>query len=177
MQLPLQLVMRDIPHSEAIEAKIRQKAERLDRFYDKIMSCRVVVETPQRHQNQGKLYSVRIDVTVPGSELVVNRDKDEDIYVAIRDAFDAMGRKLEDYGRQQRGDIKTHDMELHGRIARLFKEEGYGFIETLDGREFYFHRANLAHQDFDQINVGEGVAFIEEMGNEGLQANRVSVRK
>ena len=177
MQLPLQLVMRDVPHSEAVEAKIRQKAERLDRFYDKIMSCRVVVESPQRHQHQGKLFTVRIDVTVPGSELVVNRDKDEDIYVAIRDAFDAMGRKLEDYGRQQRGDIKAHDMELHGRVARLFKEEGYGFIETLDGREFYFHRNNLAHQDFDQINIGEGVAFVEEMGNEGLQANRVSVRK
>lgn len=177
MKLPFELVMRDIPHSDAIEAHIQKKAEKLDTFYDKIMRCRVVVEAPHRHQHQGKLFNVRIDVTVPGAELVVNRDKDEDVYVAIRDAFNAMGRKLEDFGRRQRGDIKAHDAELHGRIAKLFKDEGYGFIETSDGRELYFHRANLAHEDFDQLDIGEGVNFIEAMGGEGPQANRVSVHK
>jgi len=68
----------------------------------------VVVEMPQRHKHQGKLHSVRIDLTVPGAELVANHTQHEDVYVAIRDAFDAMSRQLEDYARKQRGEVKTH---------------------------------------------------------------------
>lgn len=108
MQIPLQVTLKDMPQSEAVESRIREKAEKLSRFYDRIMSCRVVVETPQRHQHQGKLYSVRIDLTVPGAELVANRAQDEDVYVAIRDAFVAITRQLEDFVRRQRGDVKTH---------------------------------------------------------------------
>lgn len=108
MQIPLQVTLKDMPQSEAVESRIREKAEKLSRFYDRIMSCRVVVETPQRHQHQGKLYSVRIDLTVPGAELVANRAQDEDVYVAIRDAFVAITRQLEDFARRQRGNVKTH---------------------------------------------------------------------
>ena len=108
MQIPLQVTLKDMPQSEAVESRIREKTEKLSRFYDRIISCRVVVETPQRHQHQGKLYSVRIDLTVPGAELVVNRAQDEDVYVAIRDAFVAITRQLEDFARRQRGDVKTH---------------------------------------------------------------------
>ena len=108
MQVPLQLTLKDMPQSEAVESRIREKAEKLGRFYDPIISCRVVVETPQRHQHQGKLYSVRIDLTVPGAELVANRAQDEDVYVAIRDAFVAITRQLEDFARRQRGEVKSH---------------------------------------------------------------------
>lgn len=108
MQVPLQVTLKDMPQSEAVESRIRDKAEKLGRFYDRIISCRVVVETPQRHQHQGKLYSVCIDLTVPGAELVANRAQDEDVYVAIRDAFVAITRQLEDFVRRQRGDMKSH---------------------------------------------------------------------
>lgn len=108
MQIPLQIVVRDMPPSEAVEARIREKAQKLESFYDRITSCRVVVDLTQRHQHQGKLHSVRIDLSVPGAELVVNRVEHEDVYVAIRDAFNAIGRKLEDFSRRQRGDVKTH---------------------------------------------------------------------
>lgn len=108
MQIPLQVTLKDMPQSDAVESRIREKTEKLSRFYDRIMSCRVVVETPQRHQHQGKLYSVRIDLTVPGAELVANRAQDEDVYVAIRDAFVAITRQLEDFARRQRGEVKTH---------------------------------------------------------------------
>ncbi|MHB8535333.1 MAG: ribosome hibernation-promoting factor, HPF/YfiA family [Sulfuricaulis sp.] len=108
MQVPLQVTLKDMAQSEAVESRIREKTEKLGRFYDRIISCRVVVETPQRHQHQGKLYSVRIDLTVPGAELVVNRAQDEDVYVAIRDAFVAITRQLEDFARRQRGEVKTH---------------------------------------------------------------------
>ncbi|MDA8093202.1 MAG: HPF/RaiA family ribosome-associated protein [Betaproteobacteria bacterium] len=177
MQIPLQITFKDVGPSEAIEAHIREKAEKLELFYDRIMGCRVVVGMIQKHQHQGKLYNVRIDVTVPGGEFVINRDRAEDIYVALRDGFDAAKRKLEDYARRQRGDTKLHELELHGRIARLFREEGYGFIAADDGHELYFHRYNVVRPDFEDLKEGTEVVFIEEMGGEGPQANRVSVGK
>lgn len=108
MTVPVQITLRDMPHSEAVETKIREKAEKLERFFDRIMGCRVVVEMPQRHKHQGKLHSVRIDLTVPGAELVANHAQHEDVYVAIRDAFQAITRQLEDHARRQRGEVKTH---------------------------------------------------------------------
>jgi ribosomal subunit interface protein len=177
MQLPLQVTFRDVSHSDAIEAAIREKVEKLDRFYDRIMAVRAVVGTIQRHRHQGKLYNIRLDITVPGGEIVINRDKAEDIYVAIRDAFDAARRKLEDFARKQRGEVKTHEVESRGRIARLFPEEGYGFIETATGDELYFHRFNVVHPDFEHLRVGDEVTFLVETADEGLQANRVTVHR
>jgi len=108
MQIPLQITIRDMPTSAALEDHIREKTAKLEQFYPPLMGCRIVVELPHKHKHQGKLFNVRIDLTVPGGEIVVNRDQSEDIYVALRDAFDAARRKLEDYGRRQRGDVKTH---------------------------------------------------------------------
>jgi ribosomal subunit interface protein len=108
MQIPPQITIRDIPHSDALETHIRDKVNKLDEFFDRIMSCRVVVEMPHKHHHQGKHFNVRLDIGVPGSELVVNRDHAEDVYIALRDAFDAAKRQLEDYARKIRGDVKTH---------------------------------------------------------------------
>lgn len=109
MQTPLQITIRNIEPSEALEARIRDKAQKLEQFFKHILSCRVVVESPHKHHHQGKQFNVRIDIGVPGNELVVNRDHHEDVYVALRDAFDAAKRQLEDYARITRGDIKTHE--------------------------------------------------------------------
>ena len=108
MQIPPQITIRDMEHSDALETHIRDKVNKLDEFFDRIMSCRVVVEMPHKHHHQGKQFNVRIDIGVPGSELVVNRDHAEDVYIALRDAFDAAKRQLEDYARKMRGDVKTH---------------------------------------------------------------------
>lgn len=108
MHIPMQITIRDIEHSEALESRIRDKAKKLDEFFDHIMSCRVVVEVPHKHQHQGKQFNVRIDLGVAGGEIVVNRDHAEDVYVALRDAFDAAKRQLEDYVRKLRGDVKKH---------------------------------------------------------------------
>ena len=178
MQVPLQITVRDIPHSEALDAHIRERAGKLEAFYPRITSCRVVVEQPAQHKHQGKLYNVRIDIHVPGGEVVVSRDHlHEDVYVTLRDAFDAAKRQLEDYARRQRGDTKTHELPCHGRVARVFSKEGYGFIETPDGRELYFSRDNVVTPDFDALDIGAEVQFIEEVAAEGLQAKRVSVGK
>lgn len=109
MQIPLQITVRDIEHSEALETRIRAKVDKLEEFSKHITSCRVVVEAPHKHHHQGKHYSVRFDIGVPGSEIVVNREHHEDVYVALRDAFNAAKRQIEDYARKIRGDVKTHE--------------------------------------------------------------------
>ena len=109
MQIPLQVVMRGMPASEAVDAAIRTQAAKLEKFYDHITSCRVTVEPPAQHKHQGRQYAIHIDVTAPGDEIVATRGhENEDIYVAIRDAFDAVQRRLEDYARKRRGDVKRH---------------------------------------------------------------------
>ena len=89
MEVTLQITTRDMPHSEALESHIREKAEKLERFYPHIMSCRIVVELPHKHHHQGRQFDVHIHMTVPGGDLAVNRVANEDVYVAVRDAFDA----------------------------------------------------------------------------------------
>lgn len=177
MQLALQVAFRDMPKSEAVEADIRKHAAKLDEFCDHIMSCRVTLEAPARHKHQGKLYSVHIDVKVPGNEIAsTRRHEHEDVYVAIRDAFDAVKRRLEDYVRKQRGQTKLHEPLVHGRVVRLF-EEGYGFIEDADGNEYYFDRASVVHPSFEKLDIGAPVEFLAELAAQGRQAKRVSVPK
>ena len=107
MQIPLQITLRGIGQSDAIEAVIREKAAKLDQFHPRIMSCAVVVEVPGKHQHKGKEFVVRIDLKIPGEEIAVNRHHDEDIYVALRDAFDAARRQLEEAARRQHDDMKA----------------------------------------------------------------------
>ncbi len=177
MQQPLQITVRDFPHSEALDAHIRDKAAKLESLFPDIVGCRVVVELPHRHKHQGKPFNVRLEIKVPGDELVVNRDRHEDVYVALRDAFDAAKRQLEDYARKLRGAVKVHEPVVLGKVTRIFPEEGFGFIESRDGRELYFHRENVVSSDFDRLDVGAEVRFIEEMGGEGWQAKRVTAGK
>lgn len=113
MQVPLEITFRGFPHSDAVETKIREKAAKLEQFYDHIISCKVAVETEHHNQHQGNLYHVRIDLSVPNKHIVVSRehhDKQahEDVYVALRDAFDAAKRQLEEFARMQRGEVKRH---------------------------------------------------------------------
>jgi len=180
MQAPLQVSFRNTPPSPAVEADIREKAAKLEAFSDRITSVRVLVETPHRQHRQGKLFHVRIDVRVPGRELVVRREPaehraHEDVHVAVRDAFDAAKRQLEDYVRETRGNVKTHDTPAQGRIVRLDAERGHGFIATTDSREIYFHRNCVVDAEFDRLRVGDEVRFVEKLGEKGPQASTVHV--
>lgn len=170
--LPLEITIRDIENTEAIDAKIRKKAEKLAHIYDRITYCRVNVDAPQKNKHQGKLFQVNIEVDVPGKVLIVNKNshRNEDLYVAIRDSFNAMKRQLEDHAQIIRGDKKSHSQQLTGKIVRLFPD--YGFIETEDGNEYYFHETNV-HSNFAELNVGITVRFVEATAGDGLQAQHV----
>ena len=108
MQIPLQISLKGIEHSDALNNSIREKAEKLDRYYDHIMSCRVTLELAGRHKHQGRQFLVHVDLKVPGEEIAITHQHDEDLQIALREAFDAARRKLEDYARIRRGDVKRH---------------------------------------------------------------------
>jgi cold shock CspA family protein/ribosome-associated translation inhibitor RaiA len=180
MRLPLQITFRHMEPSPALEARIRELAERLDKFSADIMHCSVIVEAPPKHQHQGGLFEVRMDLTVPGSEIAIRRShpirhSHEDPYVALRDAFRAARRKLEDYERERHAPAKTHVGPPHGRVCELHPDEDFGRIETDDGRLIYFHRNSVMDHPFEQLSVGTEVRFNEEEGDLGPQASTVHV--
>lgn len=171
--LPLQITVKDITVSPALESHIRDKSEKLQRYYDRICSCRVVIESPQKHKHNGKLYKVRIDLSVPGKELVVTRKQNEDIYIAIRDAFNALERQLEDHARKRHGRVKTHTGVMKGHVARIKHDEGYGFIEGKDGNEYYFSNTSVSYPPFSQLTIGDAVEYMVEETGGGQQAQHV----
>jgi ribosomal subunit interface protein len=161
MQIPLQISFRNMDASEAVEADVREKAARLSQFYERITSCRVVIDAPHHHHHKGNLYDVRIDLTVPGEEIVVQRSgpenqAHEDVYVAVRDAFNAATRRLQDHVRKTTGRMKSHEVPVHGTIVRLLRDKGYGFIETSEGEEIYFHRNSVVDGSFEDLGCRSG---------------------
>lgn len=180
MQMPLQISFLDMEPSPAIEARIREKAAKLERFSDRIVGCRVTVEAPHRHHRHGKLYNVRIDLSVPGKDVFVGHSgplnhAHEDVYVAIRDAFNAAGRQLQDHMRKGQGTMKVHPAPSHGKVVRLFPD--YGFIQMPDGQEVYFHKNSVANEGFDKLDIGSEVRLVlaEGEGVEGAQASTVTL--
>lgn len=178
MQTGVSVTFRGLPASEGVEQRIGEKIAKLEKRFPQLVSCRVAVEGAHHHHHQGNLYHVRIELGVPGRELVVSREQHdrharEDVYVAVRDAFKAAERQLQDYAQRLRGDIKTHAPIPHGRVTRLMLPEGYGFILSSDGREVYFHRNAVLSGQFDSLEVGTEVRFEEERGDEGPQASTV----
>ena len=177
MLLSPEITFRGLASTPAIEGKVRERVERFDRYYPRLMGCRVMIESRHRHHHKGKLYHVRIELTVPGDQLVVSRESDdnhahEDVYVAIRDAFDAMERQLESFGRRRRREIKTHETPAQlGRVGEL--DWDHGRIETPEGRSIYFHRNSVLNDGFDVFQVGIAVRYVEAEGDEGPQASLV----
>jgi ribosome-associated translation inhibitor RaiA len=178
MEAPLNITFDDLDKSEAVEAKIRERAERLERRYGRIVSCLVTVSKPHTHHRKGELFSCCIDLSIPGAEIVANRNPGdarthENIQAAIRDAFSAVERQLEEAVRKRRGQIKRREAPPEGRIARLFPD--YGFILDAAGQETYFHK-NSVTGDFQKLNVGDPVRFVSQDGESaaGPQASTVT---
>ena len=196
MELPVQITFRNMESSGAVEARIREEVAKLEEFYDRLIGCRVVVEMPHQHRQRGKRFHLRLDLTVPGGEIVINQAPSlhssiqqtagtrrikgqevgtpyKDLYVVIRDAFSAARRRLQDHARRRQGAVKYHEPALHARVSRVFPEAGYGFLETPDGVEVYFHRNSVLNDGFERITVGTEVSFVEEQGDKAPQASTV----
>lgn len=181
MKITPQIRFRGMEPSPSVEMVIRERIERLARFHDRITSCKVVVEAPHRRGRQGKIYHVRVVIAVPGREIVIGREPEEnhaheDVYVAIGDSFNAAQRQLEDVVRKTSGHrVKPHPETLHGTVARLVPEEGFGFISGPNGQEFFFRRESMASDDlWKTLAVGTKVRFAEHEGEKGPYASAVT---
>lgn len=179
MQTEPHITLRHVESNDVIQEKLLDEIERLERLDDRLISCHVVVELPDRRHRKGNRYHVRIDLTTPGEEIVVDRhppkhSADEDVLIAIGEAFDAARRRLvQTKARRRPQDAKRHEEQPRGRISRLVPQEDHGFIEAADGREIYFHRNAVASEAFDQLDVGTAVTYAEEEGEKGPQATIV----
>jgi cold shock CspA family protein len=180
MKLPLQITLHNTDPMPAVEEVIRNRAARLDHYCDHITSCRVVIDMPHKHHHAGNLYQIRLDITVPDDEIAVTREAPgheaaRGLPDAIKDAFNAADRLLEDYVRRRRQDVKHHEGLPHARVRAVEVGQGFGFLETLDGREIYFHKNSLVGAGFDSLVPGTEVVFAEELGEKGPQATTVHV--
>jgi cold shock CspA family protein len=182
MKVPLEISFRGVAKTEDMESLIREKAAKLEEVCSYLSSCSIALESPQEHQEAGNPFRVRISMRVPpGHELVVKRessrgDMHDELPTVVRDAFQAARRQLQELTERQRDEVKTHpEQEAAAVVVRLFREEGYGFLKTIDGRELYFHRNSVLHDDFDRLEIGTGVSFMEEAGEKGPQASSVQI--
>lgn len=178
MELPLQIAFHNTSPSPTIEAKVRDLTASLLACYDRIVSCRVVVDVPHRHHKEGNLYQVRVDIHVPGGELVVKRDQSDhfefrDIDVMLHDAFEDARRQLDSHVRRLQGHVKTHEPRCRAKVSNVFPDQGFGFLETIDGREIYFHQHSVMDGGFAKLEPGVEVAYVEEEGIKGPQASTV----
>lgn len=176
MLLQPKITILDVPQSQALEQDIIKRIEKLEHFYPNLTSCDVVIRQEQKHQHQGKLYRPRITVSVPGDKINVNHASNEDVYVALRDAFNACQRQLKEFSRRKRGDVKHHELAIRGHVARVFADEGFGFIDA-EEEEFYFDEFSLNNADIDSLKPGMLVEFIADTSGNGFQAKRISLIK
>lgn len=182
MKIPVEISFRDVRKTEAIEALIREKAAKLDKVCDYITSCRIFIGRPQHNHRTGNSFRVRIDMRVPpNQELVVRREATdgnmhEGLITAIQDAFSAARRQLQRLVEKQREEVKIHPgQEVNGIVAKLFRDDGYGFIQDIDGGDIYFHKNSVLHGGFDRLEIGTGVRFNKELGEKGPQASTVQI--
>jgi ribosome-associated translation inhibitor RaiA/cold shock CspA family protein len=180
MQVPPEIAFRNVQPTDELKARITDGIAALEEVYDRITSCRVMVEETNP-RSSGKLHHVRIDLIIPRGELVINRNPpahptSHDLTQAIGEAFDKARRQLIEMKRVQRGEVKTTEMPPHGRIVRLMDDEmhgRYGFLETGAGGEIYFHENAVIGMEYDDLEVGMEVRYAESAGDEGPQASVV----
>lgn len=183
MDTPIEIAFVNMESSDALERLIHERAEKMHRYFDRITRVRVAVEVAHRSQAGPKGYQTRIEVHVPGQDLVVSQSPGDaqdhfDAYRAVRDAFDAMDRQLDGHSKKLRtrdkAPMSAGEGPPQGRVLRLFPD--YGFIEATDGREIYFHRNAVVDGTIADLAKGQPVemALIEAPDNAmGPQATTV----
>lgn len=194
MQLPPTITLRGIDPSAALEPAIHMRIDKLETYCRSIIGCRVLVELVQRHHETGNRYHVRIDLTVPGEEIIVAHEASlhatdaekvtkagetdparKHALVAIREAFDVARRRLQDYVRRRRRTVKAPARQARGRVVRLSPTGEFGHIQAEDGHEVYFQKSSVLKNAFDRLAIDNLVSFVEERGEKGPQASTVKL--
>jgi cold shock CspA family protein len=183
MKLPLEISFRGIRKTDDMEEFIREKAAKLDRICDNLMSCRVAVDQLHKHKSSGSPFCIRIQMRVPpGHELIAKHDSgqgnlNDSLTKVLSDTFGSAYIQLQELMDKRRRHKKAHSQEnLMGVVVKLFREQGYGILKTIDtGKDVYFHKNSVLENDFDRLEIGTGVRFVEVAGEKGPQASTVAI--
>jgi len=181
METPVHVDFQGMNASDLIRESIVKHVHVLEERFGRITACRVVVKAPGEHHRTGGLYEINIHLSLPqGREIAVGRtaiadERHADPTFALNDAFKRARRRLQDQTRRMRGQVKAHEGQPAATVARLDASAGFGFLQTADGREIYFHRNSVLDDAFSRLTPGTRVAFSEEMGEKGPQASTVKL--
>jgi cold shock CspA family protein len=181
METPLHLEFQGMNANDTIRVSVLKHVDVLERRFGRITACRVVVRAPGEHHRTGGLYEINIHLSLPqGRQVDIGRttiedERHADMAFALNDAFKRARRRLQDHARRMQGQIKVHDVQPTATVARLDDIAGFGFLQTGDGREIYFHRNSVLNDAFSRLTPGMRVAFSEEMGEKGPQASTVKL--
>ncbi len=185
MKIPPEITYRNVEKTNAIDTLVNEKIAKLEHVCNYISSCHIAIEKTHDRPRTGSPYRVRIDMTVPpGHELVAqsnpsDSNQHDPLDAVIRDAFSAARQQLVKLTKQQHESDRSKSyeevQETTALVTKLFRDQGYGFLKTLDGREIYFHSNSVLHDDFERLEIGTGVHFSLEQGEEGPQASTVKI--
>jgi cold shock CspA family protein/ribosome-associated translation inhibitor RaiA len=180
MQIAPEIIFHDVDRSEWVETYIGERVQRLERFAEGITRCHVTLTQEVASHTKGNRYSVMVEVRLPpnhdlaAKKQKVVKDMQTQLPALINQAFGAIETQLKRTAQLRRAEVKTHDSEPRGLVAKL-SPEGFGFIRTFDNQEVYFHRNSVLHGDFERLAVGAEVRFDPEEGEKGLQASSVQL--
>ncbi|MGD0023616.1 MAG: HPF/RaiA family ribosome-associated protein [Xanthobacteraceae bacterium] len=180
MQTPPEIEFQGMTATPAIEDAIAKHVAQLEQRWGRVTACRVVLKGPGQHHRKG-LYEVHVRLALPdGREVNVERtppadERHSDLTFAIDDAFKHARRQLQDQVRRTQGQVKHHEGAPIGTVVRLDPSGEFGFLQSGDGHEVYFHRNSVLDNGFSRLHVGSRVTFAEEIGEKGAQATTVKL--
>ncbi len=182
MDVPPEIAFRNVDPSDRLKALILEGIEKLEKVHPHLISCRTTVAdtTPGRHS--GNTYRVQLEMAVPNRTVIVDQSDPEaiehqDVEQAIRQAFSIARNRLQEVKERSRGEVKTSRLPPHGRVTKLLvDDEGvrYGFLESREGRQIYFHEEALVDLDIEELEVGDEVRYAAAEGEKGPQASTVA---
>jgi cold shock CspA family protein len=182
MDQPLEIVFRNMRPSKEIEAEIRMRVAKLEKIFQKVVSCRVAIELPNKREKTDDIPNVSVELHVPGKTLVVRREhhakerhQKPNVTTALHDAFEAAALKLKDYKERLQRDVKDHPSPLRARISNLRRDRDFGFLTTSEGKELYFHKNSVMNGAFEMLKDGDVVQYVEGAGDTGPTASKVWV--
>jgi len=179
MQTPVEIDFQGMSARPDLREVIAEHVSKLETRYGRMTACRVVLKAPGNHHHTGGLWEVNIWLALPnGRHVEVGRtpqadERHSDVMFAINDAFKRARRRLQDQVRRMQGQVKQHEPRAIGTVVQLDPSGEFGFLQSADGREIYFHKNSVLDGAFARLDVGSRVFFAEEMGERGPQASTV----
>jgi cold shock CspA family protein/ribosome-associated translation inhibitor RaiA len=177
METPVEIDVQGMEAPDGLRAEVLRHVAQLEKRFGRITACRVSLKAPSEHHRSGGLFEINIRLALPdGKEVDVSRtppadERRSDLAFALNDAFKRARRRLQDEVRILQGHLKVHEAPSIGTVVKLDAQAGFGFLQSDDEREIYFHKNSVLHGDFGNLALGTRVSFSEEMGEKGPQAS------